>query len=99
MWYVDGTQSIWAHIQWVKNAKKVLCGMTITTGAAQYTMIQQLANGNILTTFKECIHSLQEEAWKAWATIAREALALGAAEAQADFFNQRTQTYCADIYG
>ena len=53
--YVDGTQSIREHLQWVDKARRITKGLRITNAPAMVTLIEQLCQGPVKTTFTESI--------------------------------------------
>jgi hypothetical protein len=102
MGYVDGTQSIRAHIKWAKNVKKVLRGMTIVPGPAQYEMVQQMASGEVLSTFNEHIVQSGLDARVARALVVKNAVTVrnttaGVPKTAAVFAARRDAAEAADL--
>ena len=74
MSYVDGSQSIRAHLKWLENVSKLLSDMELTTGPAQHNMILQLCQGQANSAYNERAVGLREERWTHLATQAHDAV-------------------------
>ena len=95
MAYVDGTQSIRAHLQWLVNTKRVLRGLAIDSAAAQNEMIKQLCSGSPLTTYNEVVHHTVEQRWIAEAKVVRDAVARNPGDTDEQFAAARQAAYDA----
>ena len=74
MAYVDGTQTVRAHILWYRNVKRVIAGMAMNDGMAIHNLIQQLCQGGALTAYTDGVEQVRENHRTQLAVVVRNAI-------------------------
>ena len=55
--YVDGTQTIRAHIKWIQDVYRVHRGLNLMTGNAKHQITLQLCHGTVNTAYSEGVQA------------------------------------------